>query len=64
MKVNKKLIVPFLSSVIGLSIAGGLGGAFAWYQYNTQVSVSFVGSSVADSSVHMYDSFPDKPDVL
>ena len=51
MKFNKKLIVPFLSTVVGLSIAGGLGGAFAWYQYNTQVTASFVGTSVADSSV-------------
>lgn len=51
MKFNKKLIVPFLSTVTGLSIAGGLGGAFAWYQYNTQVTASFVGTSVADSSV-------------
>ena len=51
MKLNKKLIVPFLSTVAGLSIAGGLGGAFAWYQYNTQVTTSFVGTSVADSSI-------------
>lgn len=51
MKFNKKLFVPFLSSVIGLSIAGGLGGAFAWYQYNTQVTTSFIGSSVADTSI-------------
>lgn len=51
MKFNKRLIVPFLSTVVGLSIAGGLGGAFAWYQYNTQVTTSFVGTSVADSSV-------------
>ena len=51
MKFNKKLFVPFLSSVIGLSIAGGLGGAFAWYQYNSQVTTSFIGSSVADTSI-------------
>ena len=51
MKFNKKLFVPFLSSVIGLSIAGGLGGAFAWYQYNSQVTTSFIGSSVANTSI-------------
>ena len=51
MKFNKKLIVPFLSTIAGLSIAGGLGGAFAWYQYNTQVTTSFVGTSVAESSI-------------
>jgi len=51
MKVNKKLIVPFLAAVIGLSVSGSIGGAFAWYQYNSQVTASFIGSSVADTSV-------------
>ena len=51
MKMNKKIIVPFLSTVVGLSLAGGVGGAFAWYQYNSQVTASFVGTSVADTSV-------------
>ena len=51
MKVNKKIIVPFLSAVIGLSVSGGIGGAFAWYQYNSQVTASYVGTSVADTSV-------------
>ena len=60
MKMNKKLIVPFLSSVIGLSVAGGLGGAFAWYQFNSQVTTSFVGTSVAEGGLlqigHMEDT--------
>ena len=51
MKINKKLIVPFLSSVVGLSIAGGLGGAFAWYQFNSRVRTSLVGTSTADAGV-------------
>ncbi len=51
MKMNKKLVVPFLSSVIGLSIAGGLGGAFAWYQFNSQVRTGFIGTSVADTGL-------------
>lgn len=51
MKVNKKLVVIFLSALIGLSVSGGIGGAFAWYQYNSQVTASFIGSSVADTSV-------------
>ena len=51
MKFNKKLIVPFLATVTGLSITGGLGGAFAWYQFNSQVRASFVGTSVADTGV-------------
>ena len=52
MKINKKLlVVPFLSTVVGLSLAGGIGGAFAWYQFNSQVTASFVGSSVADTTL-------------
>ena len=50
--MNKKLlVVPFLSTVVGLSLAGGIGGAFAWYQFNSQVTASFVGSSVADTTL-------------
>ena len=49
--MNKKLIVPFLSTIIGLSIAGGLGGAFAWYQFNSQVMTAFIGQSVADTGL-------------
>jgi hypothetical protein len=51
MKMNKKLVVPFLASVCGLSIAGGLGGAFAWYQFNSQVRTSFIGTSVAEAGI-------------
>ena len=49
--MNKKLVVPFLASVCGLSIAGGLGGAFAWYQFNSQVRTSFIGTSVAEAGI-------------
>ena len=49
--MNKKLVVPFLSTIIGLSIAGGLGGAFAWYQFNSEVTTSFIGTSVADGGL-------------
>ena len=49
--MNKKIIVPFLSAVTGISMAAGIGGAFAWYQYNSQVTASFVGSSVADTTL-------------
>ena len=47
MKFNKKLVVPFFATVAGLSIAGGLGGAFAWYQFNSTVRTGFIGNSVA-----------------
>lgn len=51
MKMNKKLIVPFLATVVGLSISGGLGGAFAWYQFNSQVRTAFIGKSVANGEL-------------
>ena len=51
MKTSKKIIIPFFSTVVGLSMAAGVGGAFAWYQYNSQASASFVGASVADTGV-------------
>ena len=51
MKVNKKIIVPVLSTVMGLSLIGGVSGAVAWYQFNSRVTTSFIGSSVADSGI-------------
>ena len=51
MKTSKKIIIPFFSTVVGLSLAAGIGGAFAWYQYNSQTTASFIGSSVADTGV-------------
>ena len=51
MKMNKKIIIPLFSTIAGLSLIGGTSGAVAWYQYNTRVTTSFVGTSVADSGV-------------
>ena len=51
MKLNKKIAVPFLSTVVGLSLIGGVGGAVAWYQYNSRVTASYIGTSVANSGV-------------
>ena len=48
MKMNKKVAIPLLSTVMGLAVIGGASGAVAWYQYNTRVTSSFIGSSVAD----------------
>lgn len=57
--MNKKVIVPFLSSVIGLSVAGGLGGAFAWYQFSSQVTTSFIGTSVAEGGLLQIGYYDD-----
>ena len=51
MKINKKIIIPLFSTVMGLSVMGGISGAIAWYQYNSRVTTSFVGTSVADTGV-------------
>ena len=51
MKNNKKVLIPLLATVAGLSIVGGVGGAVAWYQYSTRANASFIGSSVAESGV-------------
>ena len=51
MKINKKIFIPILSTTVGLSVIGGIAGAFAWYQYNSKVNTSFVGASVADTGV-------------
>ena len=51
MKINKKILIPVFATAMGLSVMGGIGGAVAWYQYNSKVSTSFIGTSVADTGV-------------
>lgn len=51
MKINKKLLIPVFATAMGLSALGGIGGAVAWYQYNSKVTASYVGTSVADTGV-------------
>ena len=51
MKINKKILIPVFASAMGLSVIGGVGGAVAWYQYNSKVTTSFIGTSVADTGV-------------
>ena len=51
MKINKKILIPVFATAMGLSVIGGVGGAVAWYQYNSKVNASYVGMSVADSGV-------------
>ena len=51
MKINKKVLIPLFATAMGLSVVGGISGAVAWYQYNSRVSASFAGASVADTGV-------------
>lgn len=49
--MNKKLLIPVFSTIMGLSVIGGISGSIAWYQYNSKVSASYIGTSVADTGV-------------
>jgi len=51
MKINKKILIPVFATAMGLSVIGGVSGAVAWYQYNSKVTSSFIGFSVADTGV-------------
>ena len=51
MKFNRKLLIPVFATAMGLSLIGGIGGTVAWYQYNSKVTASYVGASVADTGV-------------
>lgn len=51
MKFNKKVIAASLSTAMGLSLVGAIGGTIAWYQYSTKTTTSVVATSVAKSGV-------------
>lgn len=51
MKISKKVLIPVFASAMGLSVIGGIGGAIAWYQYNSLVSTSYIGATVGDTGV-------------
>ena len=51
MKINKKVLIPLFATAMGLSAVGGISGAVAWYQYNSRVTASYIGASVADTGV-------------
>lgn len=44
MKKNR-LIVPALSLLIGVTLAGSISGTIAWYQYSTRANSAYVGVS-------------------
>ena len=51
MKISKKVLIPVFATAMGLSVIGGVGGAVAWYQYNSKVTANFIGASVEDKGV-------------
>ena len=44
MKKNR-IIVPALSLLIGVTLAGSISGTIAWYQYSTRANAAYVGVS-------------------
>ena len=44
MKKNK-IIVPALSLLLGLTLAGSISGTIAWYQYSTRANGAYLGMS-------------------
>jgi hypothetical protein len=49
MKMNKKLVVATLSTVMGIGLVGSISGTVAWYQYSTRSKTSLVGTEVSRS---------------
>ena len=44
MKKNR-IIVPALSLLVGITLAGSISGTIAWYQYSTRANAAYLGMS-------------------
>ncbi|MCR4911899.1 MAG: hypothetical protein K5925_05180 [Bacilli bacterium] len=51
MKISKKLVVSSLSTAAALSFVAALSGTLAWFQYNTRVSTTVIGTGVAETGI-------------
>lgn len=45
MKLNKKIIIPAFTLLVGTALAGSVASTVAWYQYSTRTNVSYIGTS-------------------
>ena len=45
MKLNKKIIIPAFTLLVGATLAGSVASTVAWYQYSTRTNVSYIGTS-------------------
>ena len=45
MKLNKKIIIPAITLMVGTTLAGSVASTVAWYQYSTRTNVSYIGTS-------------------
>ena len=45
MKLNRKIIIPAFTLLVGTALAGSAASTVAWYQYSTRANVSYIGTS-------------------
>ena len=45
MKLNKKIIIPAFTLLVGTALAGSVSSTVAWYQYSTKANVAYLGTS-------------------
>lgn len=45
MKLNKKIIIPAFTLLVGTALAGSVSSTVAWYQYSTKANVAYIGTS-------------------
>lgn len=46
MKLNRKIIIPAATLLIGVALAGSATSTIAWYQYSTKANVAYLGTSI------------------
>ena len=49
MKLNRKIIIPAATLLVGVALAGSATSTIAWYQYSTRTNVSYIGTSAGTS---------------
>ena len=49
MKLNKKIIIPAFTLLVGTALAGSVSSTVAWYQYSTKANVAYLGTSAGTS---------------
>lgn len=64
MKLNRKIIIPAATLLIGFAMAGSATSTIAWYQYSTKANVAFLGTSAGTSGnlqLRLRDADETKP---
>ena len=49
MKLNRKIIIPALTLLVGSALAGSVSSTIAWYQYSTRTTAAYIGTSAGTS---------------